>query len=156
MPFSIREATTLDLPVMVEAYQWLFESPGGTPPDWDEEAALDSIAATIESDSSVFFVAISSIDATLVGICSAYLDLDSVRYGKRCWIEDLAVDPSRRSKGVGRELIAEVRTWALARGATHLELDTGKARTEARRFYEGLNPDRETVAYGWTLSSGGN
>lgn len=139
------------MPVIVEAYQWLFASPGGPPPVWDEAEAGKSIEQAIESDSSVFFVAISSVDASVAGICSAYLDLNSVRYGSRCWVEDLAVDPEKRSLSIGRELLAEARAWALARGATHLELDTGEARTDARRFYEQLDPDRRTIAYGWDL-----
>ncbi len=151
MSFIIREATTVDVPQIVDAYQWLFRPPGGVPPDWDETRARESVTKTIKSDESVFFVAISSVDSTLVGICSGYMDINSVRYGRRCWIEDLAIDPETRSKGLGRQLIAEVRTWARERGATHLELDTGTAREDARRFYEQLEPDQTTIAYGWKL-----
>ena len=82
------------------------------------------------------------------------MDINSVRYGRRCWIEDLAVAPETRSKGLGRQLIGEVRTWARERGATHLELDTGKARDDARRFYEQLEPDQITIGYGWNLAPG--
>lgn len=155
MPFVIRDATTVDLPQIVDAYQWLFRSPGGVPPDWDEDRAAKSVVDTIESDLSVFFVAISSADANIVGICSAYLDVNSVRYGQRCWIEDLAVEPGMRSKGLGRQLISEVKAWASNRGATHLELDTGEARVDAKRFYEQLEPDQKTIGYGWYLSSEG-
>lgn len=154
MPFSIRDATTVDIPQIIDAYQWLFRSPGGVPPDWDEERAKESIVETIEAPDSVFYVAISSGDAKIVGICSAYLDLNSVRYGRRCWVEDLAVDPEMRSKGLGRELLSEVKRWAAGRGASHLELDTGEARTEAQKFYEQLAPDQRTVAYGWNLTRG--
>lgn len=153
MPFSIREATTVDIPPIIDAYQWLFRSPGGVPPNWDEERAKDAITETIESEASIYFIAISSADAHLVGICSAYMDVNSVRYGPRCWIEDLAVHPEFRSRGLGRHLIADVKAWAIERGATHLELDTGEARTDARRFYEQLEPDQKTIAYGWDLSS---
>lgn len=153
MPFVIRDATTVDLPQIIDAYQWLFRSPGGVPPNWDEDRAKDAVVDTIESDSSVYFVAISSADAKIVGICSAYIDVNSVRYGQRCWIEDLAVEPGMRSKGLGRQLIAEAKSWAKERGATHLELDTGEARIDAQRFYEQLEPDQKTVAYGWDLGS---
>lgn len=151
MPISIREAITSDIPVIVDCYQWLFAPPGGKPRRWEEAKARDSIEAAIESDRSAFFVAISSVDASLAGICSAYLDLNSVRYGKRCWVEDLAVDPEKRSQSIGRQLLSEAMIWAEARGATHLELDTGEARIDARRFYEQLDPDRSTIAYGWEL-----
>lgn len=155
MSFNIREATTVDLPPIIEAYQWLFGPPGGLPPNWDEARARDAIVEAIESEASTYFVAISSADASLAGICSAYLDLNSVRYGRRCWIEDLAVEPGTRSKGLGRALISEVKSWARERGATHLELDTGEARVDAQRFYEQLDPDQTTIGYGWYLDSPG-
>lgn len=151
MPFHIRDATTVDVPRIVDCYHWLFRSPGGVPPNWDEDQARERVTGTIESPGSVFFVAISSVDSRLVGICSAYLDINSVRYGRRCWIEDLAIEPEMRSQGLGRQLIAEVKAWARERGATHLELDTGKAREDARRFYEQLEPDQITIGYGWQL-----
>ncbi|HMT06220.1 MAG: GNAT family N-acetyltransferase [Solirubrobacterales bacterium] len=154
MSFVIRDATTVDIPNIIEAYQWLFQSPGGVPPGWDETRARESIAETIEGSESTYLVAIHSLDARLAGICSAYMDINSVRYGRRCWIEDLAVAPEMRSKGLGRQLIGEVRTWARERGATHLELDTGKARDDARRFYEQLEPDQITIGYGWNLAPG--
>ena len=48
MSFVIRDATTVDIPNIIEAYQWLFQSPGGVPPGWDETRARESIAETIE------------------------------------------------------------------------------------------------------------
>lgn len=151
MPFTIRKATTSDVPAVIEAFQWLFEPPGRVPPGWDETEARRRITTTIESDRGVLYVATADGGSRLVGICSAYMDLDSIRYGKRCWIEDLAVEPSMRSQGIGEALLAEARAWATARGATHLELDTGEARHDAQRFYERLAPDARTRAYGWRL-----
>ena len=84
-------------------------------------------------------------------LISAYLDLNSVRYGLRCWVEDLAVDPSRRSAGVGKALLDEAKQWARERGATHLELDTGLARHDAQRFYEREEPTTKGYSYSWAL-----
>lgn len=74
--------------------------------------------------------------AALVGFCTAYLEFSSVRFGRRCWVEDLAVDPERRSQGVGAALLGAAKGWARSAGATHLELDSGLARPDAHRFYE--------------------
>jgi GNAT superfamily N-acetyltransferase len=43
-------------------------------------------------------------DAGVTGFATAYLDMHSVRYGLRCWIEDLAVHPAHRSRGIGKAL----------------------------------------------------
>jgi GNAT superfamily N-acetyltransferase len=74
-----------------------------------------------------------------------------VRYGRRCWVEDLAVDPNRRSGGVGGMLLDAAEDWARGRGATHLELDSGLARTDAHRFYERREPDIVGYSYSWRL-----
>ena len=87
----------------------------------------------------------------LIGICTAYQDLHSVRYGYRVWVEDLAVDPGRRSQGVGKALMDAARDWARERGATHLELDSALARTDAHRFYEREGADYKSFSFGWEL-----
>ncbi len=116
----------------------------------DEATAERALAEAVESGQSVVLVA-TRADQSVAGFCSAYLDLRSVRYGLRCWVEDLAVDPRERSRGVGELLLTRAFEWAGEQGATHLELDTGTARVDARRFYERLKPDAETRAYGWRL-----
>lgn len=131
-------------------YEWLFAPPGGTPPAWDPREARERLAAAIASERAAILVA--EADGELIGVCSAYLDLLSVRYGQRCWVEDLAVAPARRSSGVGKALLDAARAWAAARGATHLELDSGLARSDAHRFYEREGPSWSGMQYSWWLA----
>ena len=145
----VRHASERELVAVLPMYEWLFEPPGSRPDSWDEERAAAALADAIASDRSTVIVA--EQDGRLIGICSAYLDLDSVRFGPRCWVEDLAVDPAQRSQGVGAALLAEARSWARARGATHLELDSGEARSDAHRFYERERPSWRSISYSWKL-----
>ena len=71
-----------------------------------------------------------------------------MRFGLRAWVEDLAVEPSRRSAGVGKALLDAAKAWAKMGGAAHLELDTGLARTGAQRFYERENPIAKRICLG--------
>ena len=107
-------------------YEWLFAPPGSLPPAWDPERARRAIAEAIESAESTLLVA--EHRGELLGFCSAYIELNSVRYGVRCWVEDLAVSPEHRSEGVGKALLDAAKVWARERGATHLELDSGEKR----------------------------
>jgi GNAT superfamily N-acetyltransferase len=86
-----------------------------------------------------------------VGICVTYQDIHSVRFGHRAWVEDLAVEPGHRSQGIGLRLLSAARDWARERGATHIELDTGTARTDAQRFYERQGPSHRGISYSWEL-----
>jgi GNAT superfamily N-acetyltransferase len=130
-------------------YDWLFAPPGSRPPRWDPERARERLAEAIASPRSAILVAVDG--GTLIGLCSAYLDIDSVRFGPRCWVEDLAVDPERRSEGAGARLLGAARDWARAAGASHLELDSGLARTDAHRFYEREGGARQSYSFNWEL-----
>jgi GNAT superfamily N-acetyltransferase len=131
---AIRLATSSDAERLLEPFTWLFAPPGSRPPDWSEEHALPRIGQTIESSSSVILVA-DDAAAGVVGFATVYLDIVSVRFGQRAWLEDLAVHPAFRSRGIGARLLAAARSWAAEGGATHLELESGEGRVDAHRFY---------------------
>lgn len=130
-------------------YEWLFAPPGIRPGDWDPRRAAEAVRRVIASDAAVVLVA--ALDGELVGLCTAYDDIESVRFGRRVWVEDLAVHPDRRSLGIGKRLLDEARHWARDRGATHLELDSSGARADAHRFYEREHPSTRSVCFGWQV-----
>ena len=145
----IREARSGEEQRILPAYEWLFEPPGRRPRSWDPTREAAALAEAISASSSRVLVAESY--GEIVGLCTAYLELNSVRFGRRCWVEDLAVHPSRRSEGIGGGLLDAAETWARRAGATHLELDTGVARTDSQRFYQRRNPATVGFSYSWEL-----
>lgn len=136
---------------VIEMYEWLFAPPGEVPPDWDADAARGRWLEAAAAADALALVA-EAPDDVLVGFCTAYIDLDSVRYGRRCWVEDLAVDPARRSVGIGAALLDGALEWARSSAATHLELDSGERRTEAHRFYERQGGGWRSYSYNWWLA----
>ncbi len=145
---SIRAASADDADDIVDLYEWLFEPPGHRPDDWNHERAATSIGQVVAGSNSAMLLAESGFD--VVGFCNVYLDIESVRFGRRAWVEDLAVHPDHRSQGVGRLLLEEARSWARARNASHLKLESGVARLDAHRFYEREEASR-SVGFGWIL-----
>ena len=146
---AVRAASAGEGRARLPAYEWLFEPPGAQPPSWDPERAVAALEEAIaEADSAVF---VAEKDGELAGLCSAYLDLNSVRYGLRCWVEDLAVHPGLRSRGTGAALLDAASAWARERGATHLELDTALAREDAQRFYDRRGAAGKGFIYSWPL-----
>jgi GNAT superfamily N-acetyltransferase len=146
---KVREAIPGEVERVLGMYEWLFEPPGSVPPRWDPGRAREAIADAIAAPDAAVLVA--EHRGELLGLCTAYLELNSVRFGRRCWVEDLAVSPSHRSHGIGGELLDAAAEWARERGATHLELDTGLARTDAQRFYERRDPATKGYSYSWRL-----
>ena len=146
---NVREALPAEVERVLGMYEWLFAPPGSVPPRWDAERARAAIASAIEDPSAAVLVA--EHRGELLGLCTAYLDMNSVRFGPRCWVEDLAVSPDHRSQRVGKDLLDAAKDWARQRGATHLELDSAEARADAHRFYERERPSWRSVSFAWEL-----
>jgi GNAT superfamily N-acetyltransferase len=149
MAATIREARVGEEDQILPLWEWLFAPPGNKPSQWEDGHARTAITEALVAPESAVFVA--DDDGSLVGFCTAYMDFDSVRFGRRCWVEDLAVDPQRRSEGIGKALLDAAKDWARGAGATHLELDSGLARTDAHRFYEREGLSWKSYSFGWEL-----
>jgi GNAT superfamily N-acetyltransferase len=148
---TVKEASPEDVEEVVSAYEWLFAPPGSRPHDWDPDRAAGAVRRALASDAAVVLVA--ALGGELVGLCTAYDDIESVRFGRRVWVEDLAVHPDRRSLGIGKQLLDEAKRWARSQGATHLELDSAETRADAHRFYERERPASRSVCFGYDLSA---
>ena len=137
-----------DLPALVAAYDWLLAPPGVRPPDWSPAVATGRLEATMADPRAAVLVADEN---TVVGFATVYLDIVSVRFGQRAWVEDLAVAPYRRSSGIGKALLDAGKVWARDHGAAWLELQSGSARLDAHRFYEREGPDGSARSFKWKL-----
>jgi GNAT superfamily N-acetyltransferase len=148
--FVIRAVQPGEEERLLPLYEWLFAPPGTRPQTWDEQRAAVALRQAIDSHDSAVIVA-EDEGGELIGFCTAYQDMHSVRFGCRAWVEDLAVHPDRRSMGVGKGLLDAAKDWARERGATHLELDSADNRTDAHRFYERERPSWRSVCFAWEL-----
>lgn len=147
---QVRPARPEEASSLLHAFEWLFAPPGSRPSSWDPARARPVLAAVAAAEDSTVLVAVAR-DQAVVGLCTVYRDIRSVRFGERAWVEDLAVDPDRRSQGVGKALLDAAKDWARTHGATHLELDSSTARTDAHRFYEREQPSWRSLSFAWEL-----
>jgi GNAT superfamily N-acetyltransferase len=130
---TVRPASLKDAKTVVLLIEELFEPPGRRPPDYTRERAHENLRRYLEGPDGDVLLALAG--DTVVGLATVYIDLPSIRYGLRCWVEDLVVTSSRRSGGVGRRLVDAATEWARERGCTHLQLESGHGRKDAHRFY---------------------
>ena len=149
MEVEVRPARADEVEAVIPLYEWLFAPPGSRPSSWDERRAAVALWQAISSHDAIVLVADEG--GRLVGFLTGYQDLHSVRFGYRAWVEDFAVDPERRSRGVGKLLLDAAKDWARERGATHLELDSAETRHDAHRFYERERPSWRSVCFAWEL-----
>jgi GNAT superfamily N-acetyltransferase len=145
----VRRIELGDVPAVVAACEWLFVPPGSRPPSWNAEAAARRLRDLCTAPDASAFVA--CLGETINGFCTVYLDLESVRAGQRAWMNELAVDPAHRCRGVGRSLLITAREWAREHGATHFMVDSSVLRVDAHRFYRRQQPTFEAICFGWIL-----
>lgn len=83
-------------------------------------------------------------DTTMVGVCGFWL---GVRFwsGEYIDIDNVVVDESRRSQGIGEKMIAWVEAYGRARGCQMAMLDCYVTKYAAHKFY--LRQDYQIVGY---------
>jgi ribosomal protein S18 acetylase RimI-like enzyme len=92
----------------------------------------------IERDPNNRLVVVEDGGAVIGCLQLTYIPGLSYQGGLRMLIEGVRVHESRRGQGVGRRMIQWAIEQAQARGCRLVQLTTNKARTDAKRFYEGL------------------
>jgi len=130
---AIRVATMSDEAAVLDLLEALFAPPGARPPGYARERAATAFGDTVRADDADVLLALDA--GALVGMASVYALFPSMRFGRRVWLEDLVVDPERRSQGIGRQLLDAATEWGRAHGCGFLELTSAAARTDAHRFY---------------------
>jgi GNAT superfamily N-acetyltransferase len=111
----------------------LFERPGVRAPGYTPERGRAGFKYAVHDRDADVLLAVDG--ERVVGLASVYADILSIRYGPRCWLQDLVVTASHRSGGIGAQLLESASDWARERGCTHLELSSGAGRNDAHRFY---------------------
>ena len=144
---TIRPATTGDEDAVVALLPQLFDPPGAPPPTYTDERGRTGIRWAVERPEADILLALDG-DA-LVGLASVYADIQSIRYGKRCWLQDLVVSKDARNRGIGRALLDAATEWARERGSTHLQLSSGMGRVDAHRFYRREGMTEQYVFERW-------
>ncbi len=141
----IRPAVPADEEAVLALIEELFEPPGGRPKGYSPERGREGLRRAVRHPEADVLVAVDG--DSIVGLASVYADFLSIRYGKRCWLQDLVVSRDWRARGVGKLLLDAATAWARERGCTHLELSSGIGRIDAHRFYL-----REGMTQGYTFT----
>lgn len=126
----LRPATTADETQVLALLRHLFEG-GVPPPGFSEAHARTSFRQYLGDPDSGLFVA--EADGRVVSFAAA-TTYPTMRFGRRGHVEDLVVDPTFRTKGVGHRLLEYVERWARREGVTHLSTVIALQREESRKF----------------------
>jgi len=131
---TVRAATLDDEVAVLALLEELFEPPGVKATGYTVARGQLGFRAAVQDADAEVLLAVDS--GRIVGLASVYADIQSIRYGQRCWLQDLVVTSEYRSRKVGQQLLAAATEWAREHGCTHLELASGAGRADAHRFYK--------------------
>jgi len=145
----LRTAIPDDEAAVLRLIEELFEAPGRRPVGYSSERASAGFQHAVAEPHADVLLALDG-DA-LIGLASVYAELPSIRFGRRCWLEDLVVTSSRRGQGIGRRLLEAAAEWGRAHGCVHLELSSANTRGDAHRFYLGNGMAQNSLLFGRLL-----
>lgn len=99
----------------------------------DREAFVQ-IFLTNLGNKKIYYV-IAEAQGAPVGMASCYLHLLLHHVALVAEIQEMYVDITLRSQGIGRQLIKNIRHFAKLQGATQLEVTSNLTRLDTHRFY---------------------
>ena len=83
-----------------------------------------------------YLLLVCELDGEVAGECNLRFEYQLHHAARIAELMELAVDKSRRNRGLGAELLRAAQAAALAQGCVQLELACNTLRTDAHRFYE--------------------
>ena len=131
---EVREATVEDAAEIYALARGLAETVGDAPPR--EKAVRKQLKELLEEPRACVLVAEG--EGGVVGAASLWIKPDLAHGDAVVEVPMLAVAEPHRREGVGRLLMAEVRSVAARNGTTLIELVATRANVAAREFYRSL------------------
>ena len=130
----IRPAVKADLPELSGLLAELFS----LEPDFTIDAAAQQRGLALLLDEPRARILAAEADGRVVGMCTGQLVISTSEGGPAILVEDVVVTRELQGRGIGARLLAELRGWALSRGASRLQLLADRTNTPALDFYRHL------------------
>lgn len=130
---DVRLATARDRDAALDLVRRLLTELGGTPAPAE---AMAPVFARFADDGPSGFVALAEDDGRFVAVCTVSF-VDALRsVGRYAIIQEMYVDPSVRSSGVGMDVLRFALDHAVAQGCAMVELGTPYHGERQIQFYQ--------------------
>jgi GNAT superfamily N-acetyltransferase len=134
MNFSVRQATSDDIPAMCYLLCELFSIESDFSPDREKQAAGLSLLLADKSGASIVLVADKGNE--IVGMCSVQTLISTAQGGPVGVLEDLIVRKDHRRNGIGTRLLSEIFRWCDTKNISRLQLLRDSDNRNALIFYD--------------------
>ncbi|NLI90722.1 MAG: GNAT family N-acetyltransferase [Peptococcaceae bacterium] len=134
--YTIRRAQSTDIPRLIELLGILFSLEKDF--SVDESKQRKGLEMMLDdNDNRCIMVAASHHQ--IVGMCTAQILVSTAEGGPVALIEDVIVDKEHRQRGIGRDLLLSIETWAIEKGTKRLQLLADRNNTPALQFYKSMS-----------------
>jgi GNAT superfamily N-acetyltransferase len=103
---------------------------------FEPEKHRRGLAAMLEGCGKHRCIKVAEAVGRVVGMCTGQTLISTAEGGIVAIVEDVVVQPAWQGQGIGRQLLASTEAWALAHGATRLQLLADHGNEDALKFYE--------------------
>lgn len=141
----VRKADLRDIEKIKELYIEGFKLHQGNRPDIFEDKSNDELIQCLKEDinkKSIFYV--YEYESKLIGYISFHYN---EKASKSLWIDELVVDSKYRNKGVGTNLMNEIRKIARENDCDRIEFCCWSFNENAMKLYEKLGYKRQGVIF---------
>jgi ribosomal protein S18 acetylase RimI-like enzyme len=147
MPVAIRAATRDDLEFLLSLVPRLSEF--GLPPSRDAKAlgafTKDVVQKTLAEDAVKSLILVAEQDGKALGFIQLEEEKEFFTGEAHGYIANLAIAKEAEGKGVGKALMQVAEAWSKERGYRYLSLYVFGTNHHARRFYETLGYDEDSL-----------
>ena len=134
--YVIENASTLDIPALVDLLAVLFGIEVDFQPDIDKQKK--GLALLIGHPEHGVIKVAKNQQGEILGMVSAQLVISTAQGSPSAWIEDMVIQESHRGEGLGKSLLNAVLLWAKSKGATRAQLLVDTENKPALGYYQHL------------------
>jgi GNAT superfamily N-acetyltransferase len=141
---KIRPAGPGDETALEALLSEVYEAFGEASPSPEDLRAM--VAHSAGGDSALAFL-VADDDGDLGGLVSLACCPTTLDAGLFVYLDDLYVRPSLRNRGIGTELLANARRWAVERGACEIRLAADSGDEALWRLYRRAGYERQAMSW---------
>ena len=133
---TIRNATEEDVAELSELLDELFSIEQDFKPNTENQ--VSGIRLLLQHPDRACIKVACDDAGNIIGMVSAQLVISTAQGAPSAWVEDMVVRVGYRGKGIGRQLVDSLLSWAQSKGATRAQLLVDLDNTPAIAYYDHL------------------
>jgi len=133
------EAKSTDINDLVRLLSVLFSIEKDFNPDTSKQQ--NALQLILKNKATATIQVARNKTGTVIGMVSAQLVISTAEGAASAWVEDMVIEATYRSQGIGKQLLENIGIWAKNKGATRAQLLVDIENIDAIGYYAHLHWD---------------